>query len=739
MALKIFIKQAIQYNIIGQPIIYTGANPQSLQPVINGTLAANRQWQPYGTYIDVTQYVSDLTNLTLTWTEERNPNGVTVPGSLQTKKSASGTLTFEDAAYRLIKQWLVNDISAPLNAISVKVEDVGCGIYDDYMIKATDLRWCEEEDNVNTCVFDVTIKQREEPMACIERTVVSDNWQLWFDDFDVRKKHPRFSYCNEQRPNGMMVMVWWTMANTMAPLLLVLIPLLLLFNAIIAIINVIVGAINTIISLIGGNPVSQVNWQTVPYIDPKGLFDAYGAYFVESAGCGREHPAPLIRDYILNVCMKCKIEVDATTAPIFFAPNFAIETSDRGVINTMNHHYNACYFNAPVARGIRRFETIGIFQSVNISQYYITDNSPLLTLNEFLDEIKAHYNAEWRVTYVQGKPTLFFQRKDFFLQGSYLLDFTQGADRNKLLEGICFEWDEVKYPVYTEGLYISDPIDTCGNEALKNMNSLLSYDPSGINPMFSGKESKITNFGATKFRLDGASIDYIYDAFQVVVNSSFLVPFVSGFMFDFVGNYIETYADYALLLKDETCSNPKIIIWDGNDYENARAVMNFTGYPVVSTYPPMPTINGKYNNQPFHVKHPPQTKVRGSGLTLPPNQPGYYLVTDFFGAREIKKPVMLPNFFMYFEPGYYDTMWDWFHWIDDPRYNPRMHQRWTAKMELCCDILEDLGVFTGKDIALSKKVKLPLQYYPDGRITEIEVNYSTEPPLGQHVILKGTV
>jgi hypothetical protein len=737
--LKIYIKQAIQYNIVGDPIIYNGANPYSLQPVINGTLAANRQWQPYGVYIDVTEYVSDLTQLQLTWTEEKNPAGVTTPGAYNQKKSASGTLSFETVAYQYLKQWLVNDVSAPLNAVSVKIEDVGCGTYDDYMIKATDLRWCEEEDNINTCVFDVTVKQQENPMVCIERTVVSDDWQGWFNDFQATHKHPRFSYCNEQRPNGMMVMLWWLMANVMGPMLLVLIPILLLFNAIIAIINVIVGAINTIISIIGGNPVSQVNWQTVPYIDPKGLLNSYGAYFVESAGCGREHPAPLIRDYIKNVCMKCKIEVDDVSAPIFFAQNMAIETSDRGVINTLNHHYNACYFNAPVQRGVRRFESIGIF-SASSGQYYIEDNRPLLTLNEFLDELKVLYNAEWRLRNVNGKPTLFFQRKDFFLQGSYLLDFTaSGADRLKLLEGICFEWNDVKYPASTEGLYTMDAADTCGNNALDYMNSLLSYDPSTLNPTFDGKESKISKYGATKFRLDGASIDYLYDAFQVVVNSSFLVPFVSGFMFDIVGEYIIQYADYALLLKDETCTLPKVIIWDGERYENARATIYNSGYPILPTYPGMPSINGKYNNEPWHVKHPPQTKVRGQGLTLPPFYPGYYTVTDFFGAREIKQPVLLPNFFMFFEPGYYDTMWDWFHWIDDPRYNPRMQYRWEAKMGLCCDDVKNLGVFAGGDIALSKKVKLPLQYFTDGRISEIEVNYSTEPPLGAHIILKGTV
>lgn len=737
--LRIYIKQAIQYNIIGQPIIYNGANPQVLQPVINGTLAANRQWQNYGQYVDVTDYVSDLTQLRLTWTTEIDTQGVNVPGAFQTKKSASGTLTFETTAYRLLKQWLVNDVSAPLNAVSVKIEDIGCGTYEDYMIKASDLRWCEEEDNINTCIFDVTLKQNEEPMACLQRTMIADNWQGWFTAQGT-KKHPRFSYCNEQRPNGMMVMVWFMMANILGPTLLFMIPLILLLNGIIFIINIIIGTVNFIISIISGNPISKVKWDALPYINPKGYLNAQAQYFVESAGCGREHPAPLIRDYILNVCDKCKIAVDATTAPIFFAESFPIQTSDRGVINTLNHHYTACYFNAPIERGVRRFESLSISSAKDTVSWYIPDNQPLHTLDTFLDELKLLYNAEWRLRTINGKPTLFFQRKDFFLDGSYLLDFAKPEDRNKLLEGICFEWDEVKYPVYTEGLYALDPVDTCGNEAQRFMNAALSFDPSGTNPMFSGKLDKTTGFGATKFRLDGASEDYLYDAFQIVVNSSFLIPFVSGFMFDFVGDYIKEYADYGLLLKDETCSLPKVLIWDGRSYDNAKAVRPFTGWPIdPANGPPMPSINGKYNSQPWHQKHPPHTKVRGSGLTLPPNQPGYYLITDFFGAREIKQPVRLINYFMYFEPGYYDTMWDWFHWIDDPVHNPSLHQLWTCKMELCCDTLNQLGVFGGQDIALNKKVKLPLQWYTDGRITEIEVNYSTEPPLGQHIILKGKV
>lgn len=736
MALKIFIKQAIAYNIIGQPIIYNGANPQVLQPVVNGTLAPSRQWDNYGKYIDVTEYVSDLTELKLTWTAEVKNNGVSVPGQFKNTRSASGTLTFETYAYQLIKKWLVNDVSAPLNAVSVKIQDTSCkGIYEDYQIKAIDLRWCEEGDTNNLCVFDVTVKQNEEPSACIERTLVADNWQGWFDPATTHK-HPRFSYCNEQRPNGMMVMVWFITANIMGPTLLFMIPLVIALNGIFAIINVIVGVINTIVNIVGGKPIKDVNWQAIPYIDPKGLLNIMANYFIESAGCGREHPAPLIRDYILNACQKCGVKVDEVTAPIFFARYMPIQPSSKAPYVSENLYYNACYLNAPVKRGVRRFDTLSILASPNLWQFYIPENKPLDTLSEFLDRIKGVYNAEWRVV----NNTLYFQRKDYFLDGSYLLDFAaNGADRQKLLEGICFEWDSIKYPIYCEGLYALDAADTCGNEALSQMNDIVNFDPTGVNPMFEGKLIKTVQLGGTKFRLDGASVDYIYDAFQITVNSSFLVPFVAGFMFDVVGGAIRTYADYALLMSDETCTLPKILIWDGGSYTNAKAVRPFTAYPVVPTYPPMPVMNFKYNNIPWYQKHPPETKVRGSNLTLPPNQPGYYLVTDFFGVREIKQPAMLVNYFMYFNAGYADTLWDWFHWIDDPVHNPNLHQLWTAKIELCCDSLNALGVFGGQSIALNRKVKLPLQWFPDGRITEVEVNYTTTDTIGQHIILKGIV
>lgn len=739
MELKLYINQTLTYNINGDQVYYTGNNPQNLvvTKVSAVPFPSGRQFPSYPSPVDVTDYVSDLYKLKLTWTAQKDSNGNTVPGATQLQKSTSGTLVFEGQAYDLLKKWLIDDVSAPLNSVDVAIEHVGCGRYINYAIRAKDLQWCEN----STCTFDVTIKQKDERLNCIKSTLIGDNHDGLFQTTPTNgRKHPRFSYCNEHRPNGLMVMVWWISGVIIVPTLLVFVPLMAVLNVVFWIVNKIIGVINTLVHLVSGKPLNTVNWNTIPYFDFNAMLNALGAYFAETAGCGREHPAPLIRDYISNVCRKCNVEVDGATAPIFFDPLMKIETSSRGMIQPpYNPHYNACYLNAPVERGIRRYKSLNALRALaNNTDYYIPDNTPLHTLDTFLDELKVLYNAEWRVK--NGK--LYFQRKDWFLQQGYVYDLSHNsADRLKLLEGVCFEWNEVKSPAYTKGLYTDDALDSSGNEAQKQMNALVSHGSVDDNPNIEGVREIRAPFGATKFRLDGASEDYVYDAMQVVVNGSFLTPFLAGLMFDFVAPFIEEHADYALLMKDETCTLPKVLIWDGVNYDNAKCIRSHTSR-VNYGFLTEPQVNSKYNKYGFrwYLRHPERTFVRGAGLTLPPNQDGYYLVTDFFGAREIKKPALLVNYPMYFEPGYLNTMWDWFHWIDDPEHNPKMNMNWSAKLELCCYDLKNLELFGDlTDIKLGQRVKLPLKYYPDGNIAEIEVSYDTKDENGQYIELKGTV
>lgn len=752
MDLKLYMKQQPRYDVHGNDV-YIAGKPSRLE-IKPGKLPAARQWNNYNKYIEVTDQVSDLTKLKLTWTLERDEEGVKVAGESNIAKAASGNLTFEGEAYKLIRAWLVDDISAPVNVIDVKIEHVGCGDYEHWTIRAGDIEWCEDD----ICVFDVTLKQKDDSLDCIRRTMITDNHQGWFGNgrtpADPNKKHPRFSYCNEIRPNGILIVQWYFMTQLMSimgPILLtVVIPVLKIINKIAQTINKIIRDINRIL----GANINEVNEQPVP--DEDDIYDVVGNYFVESAGCGREHPAPLIRDYISNVCSKCDIHVSAATAPIFFSETLRIQTSvdwdkQEPAKIRYNPHYNACYLAPVSAKGIRRYDALSFFKGAkkNTNEWWLPDNSPLLTLDEFLDELKQLYNAEWRL--VDGK--LYFFRKDEWLYDSPVLDFSKnGRDRAKLIEGLCFSWDELKDPAIIKGLYTTDAADTLGNEAMGQMNGYVSNGNTDIHPNIEGVMDKTTQFGATRFRLDGAGNDYVLDAMQQVINSTIFSGHLwTGAIFDTVDRYFVDYGDYALLIKQETTTLPKVLLWDGNYIHhegqvlpmNAKCVKPY--YAHTSRGQTTPPINVRYNNYPTSMmwehKHEPQAKVLGQQLVPPKAPPGYYQVSGpSLGGIIVQQGARLVNYYMYFEPGYINTMWDWFHWIDDPLANPQLHKRFTAKMELCCATLNELYPFgDGKGIALGQKVKLPIDNTLEGKLTEVEVNYNTNDTDGQYIQIKGTV
>lgn len=749
MELRLYIRQAKQYDIYNNSVYYHGSNPYNLQKA-TGTLPASRQWKDqngvsiYNQYYDVTDYVSDLYNLQLEWNLDRDVNGEIIPGSFQSKKGSTGSIIFEGKAYQYIKQWLQKDESAPLNTVEVQIEHVGCCKYIDWVITPEQLEWCEDD----ICTYDVVIQQQEEALRCIQNTLITDNHQGWFgNDTKVPvsgKQHPRFSYCNEIRPNGILVLHWWIASLFMTISLAVIIPLVQTFNILIDTIDVFVKVINALASLVGGKGIQ--GWDKNKYkVTGKDVKEEFGQYFMEAAGCGREHPAPLIRDYISNVCSKCGVQVDEITAPLFFSRTLTLETStDRqtnaGESSRYNPYYNACYFNAPKERGIRRDRSLNLLNqnTKNTTDFWLPDNSPLLTLDLLLDQLNTVFNTIWRVT----DNKLYIQRKDFWLDENYKYDFSEnGADRVKLLKGLCFKWNEIRPPAYIDGLYAIDPSDKCGNEALKQMNGIVNLGLADNNPKLSGKLDKTVQFGGTKFRLDGASTDYIYDAAQVVVNGTFLSGNVFGMpaFKDAVLPYIRDYADYALMLDNETAALPKILCWDGQSYLNAKCVKPYSAAFIANYTAPSP--NPRYNNYPvtlfWQAKHSPETFVIGSALTLG-NQPyGYYKVQSPFGTPLAEQPALLVNYPMYYEPGFQGTLFDLFHWIDDPILNPQKYQNWTATINLCCEDIQNCGVQdAAENIILGQRVKLPDRV--DGVIKGIKLDYNGSSTYGRNITLTGT-
>lgn len=718
--LRILVKQTQLYNAQGSPVYYHAPNnnPYQMQ-VLPGQIPTNRQWPNYGNFTDVTEDVGNLQEISLSWSIDRDNYGVSVPGIFQIKKGTSGEISIENNLYRLIKQWLIDDVSASLNKVDIKIWDTGCNkFFEGYQLSNEDLRYCENE----ICEFNVNLRQEDAYLSCIRRTLITDNHQNWFpQDGKPSLPHPRFSYCNEIRPNSSLIATWilGIITFTITNLLLV---------TIIPIINSIILIINAVDAILGTGHVDYIDWSDIR--------DTQKESFVESAGCGREHPAPLIRAYIKNVCDKCGLKVDAVSAPIFFNPTQAVPFTSSGNQPQQNFHYNACYLHAPNKRGIRRVEQVNSpFRApdFNNTDFWIPDNSPLDTLNEFLDKLKGIYNAEWRVT----NGTLYFQRKDYWLNESYLFDFSKnGADRNKILQGLCFEWSQVKYPIYTKGLYQTDDSDKCGNEAKSFMNDIVSHGSKINNPNLEGSLDKEFPFGATRFRLDGITPDYIADAAQAAqVGINFIVGIFGGVRG--IMDRISEVADYALLLNEETATLPKILLWNGESTLGARCVKLVSASPYTNEY--MPVQNFAYNtNRTWDTKHPYNTFVKGQNGVLGQFPQGYYTVRNFVSTLIYQRPALLVNFPMYMDAEFEGTMWDLFHFIDDPARYPALKQNWSVKIDNCCANAELLGIYgDASGIQLGQKIKLPRDFYPDGRIKEITLVNDPENEYGSHIEIKG--
>lgn len=741
MEVRIYMRHLQMTNLTGTKIIYVGTTPATLTAVAGDV--------PQKDWIDFSNDIDDLTKIRLGWSNNRDESGAVQAGAGGsngefTKRTTSGTIKINSAAYEFIKAWCIDHVAAPLNAIEVRIQ-TECGNFERYKIASDQISWCEGEF---ICEFDVTMSQVDASIQCIQRTVVSDNHQGWFQSIPAGgKKHPRFSYCNEARPNSLIVALWYII-GILSPILVLMFALYAAILIIINVINIIIGVITTIASLVGTGGVDKAEWNAIPEYKLTDFINNLELFLVESSGCGREHPAPLIRDYITNVCDKCGLTVDAVTAPIFFSPTWNVDmvtSTGQNLRGQPNPYYNACYLFAPVTKGVRRFKFLNFFGGASpqdTETFYLTKNRVGLALNDFLDEIKPIWNAEWRVK--NGK--LYFWRKDWFADGAVLYDFSQGAaDRLKILEGVCFEWNERKMPAATKGLWSNDASDPASDAALSQMNGLggiglVQHALTENNPNYNGVQDKLVQFGGTHFRFDGASGDYLYDAMQTVAGLGFAAPWIPA-MLRKIDDWLSEYSNYALLMSGDTCTLPKILIWDGGSYTSAKSTLDVVPVSTpLTTTEKIPAINAKYNTElkAWSVMHPPASEVLSNKAT-PGGVPfGVYKVQTFYGSLIAQNTARLVNYPMYYEPNFQGGLWDLFHYIDDPKNNPKLNLSFEVKIALCCEDVQRLKLTgDGSEAELGAKVVLALPFYPTGKITEIELNTDPNDDLGAYILLKG--
>ncbi|WP_346318191.1 hypothetical protein [Chitinophaga sp. YIM B06452] len=659
MALRIYLRHFQIYDVNNAPIFYDGPGPLQLK-TYPGTVSQT-------TWKDFTAN-SDLDKIRLSWVENNTDDGGT-----NVQAGISSQIPFYGAAADFIKEWLNDHVAAPLNAVEAILEDHGCGKFSSFLIKNDGLRYCED----GHCEVEVTLKQADSPYTCIQKTLITDNWQGWFpageNPLNAGKKHPRFAYCDEFRPAFFLGLLFSCISMIALPMYILSVTLVPVVLAIITIVSVVVRKLkklrDQLKDMTGWGPVTE----------------AIRKMYLNASGCGREMPAPLIRDYIANVCDRCKIQYSKETVPIFFDP--------------ASPYYNLTWYQAELEKGFRKD---------NADQYWIPSNDPLLTLDLFLNQLRPVFNAKWEI---KGQ-TLIFKRKDQFDQ-SVVFDFT-GPDRHKLVAPICYEWNGEKKPAYARAGYSPDATDTVGNDAMARFNTFVEFN-NPLNPILEGEMSKIINFAPARFRFDGVASDYIEDAAKSMID-------LTGNLLELIThNFRDTFRELkngVLLVKDDKVMMPKLLLWNGESYRDARVVGPY-GWPNN-----FPQTNRIYNleNKSYPQEHP-----------------------DAIGRSDTCDPVCfkeystLWNWPLVFDEMFLGNLWDQFHQIDDPRVNPPMNKTFTVQMELCCSDIEKLSLLNdSSQVRIGSRVKLlDKGWYPYGTIKSIELNYDPTVREGRYIQIKG--
>ena len=530
-------------------------------------------------------------------------------------KSFGERITFVGEAFSYLSDKFVTNPNGKFERVDFTLIDNCCGddrVIFEGAIFGENVEWCEGD-----CFLTVQAVQFDDYTAkvdCIRSTLIYDN----HDGFQ-QQQHPRMTYCLEYRPGVLqdIVLIFGIILNLQ---IVILSPLIAAVATIVAVVTAVVNFLNalganlTAPSFAGdGGVLAQIS----------NLIQTVNSFII---GCGRRHPSPLVREYIDNVCRKCGIEWSSS---IFKDP-----ASD---------YYNTVLYNAPVEKGKRPI--LNPFSAITT---WIDENKPIKTLDGFLTELGTVFNAKHRI--VNG--VLYFERKDFFNDNEEWVDYDT-LKAAKLTDGvICYQWRQDDAAAVLRLAYQEDAVDWVGNEALPRFNNLIEWNIP-VNARQKGIEERFMPFGTPRFRDDGIDRDVLGDYAWF--------PAYSG--------ALNTYSG-VLIQNNGTSFQPKLIIWDGQNINLAKARRYaIPGFPI----DPLRNYNYPYNATNFGVD---PTQV------YPSNQP----LMGIYGR---------------------------FHAIDNPKILTDQGKQFTFDFKFGCDELDSFAV--------NKNVGTPIG---SGRITSVRINYT---------------
>lgn len=629
--------------------------------------------------------------------ELSNPDGTNYVFALVDSVAFFSKADNAGTAYNFIKDWLIDDPTAPNNSIAVKLTHLECEsiVLTDINIGLNQIKW-----DSDTCLIECDMKEIQPNVSCFERTLIDDNHQGWFWE-ETTKNHPRFKYCNKVTPY--LILLLMSIFNS------IMWPFLLLE----AMINSMIAAINIALNLLGANPIA-------PFTP---VSDLVGDLLKNIVGCNYEHPAPLVRDYFKNVCDKCGLTYNSSE-DIFNSTTLSYALNDGldPVYGTDNPYYNTVMFY-PLAnrKGMKTGKNDKRWQM----QY-----SPGFTGFSYAEELKKIFNSEWRIY----QNEFCFYKKG---QGNYInayalvFDFTTGPDAALLLNnGFVFEWDLVQRSAYMRGVYAeADAFDTNQANTNERWNSIVDFNKNK-NPNFKGEKYNISEyFAATQFRFDNTERDYILDGLIGVwgaINGA--APAGIQAQIDAV---LGTTPIHAILLESMQVEKPRLMIWDpalsgDDDYPNSNS---YSAYYTITNFGVDPTT--------FNTGYIPDPDA--GGYTYPAPDPYYNAPIGIYPYASYSRE-HLPQYdtqywdeyYVYSFPLHFDekfkyNLYENFYKEDDPQYIPLMRITTKCEIKACCAVFQSLGINGSGNIKLNCKVRVPADQ--DGNYYDMwiyEIKYSAE-------------
>jgi hypothetical protein len=484
------------------------------------------------------------------WTITRRRN--TDTGGIET--DFAGTLEFSGRAYQEIKAQLIDVPNGRNVRLYVEIVDDCCELDGKPMrifygyLAYDSLKFCMDECKISADLKEWT--QESQIINCIKSTYIFDN-TFGFQ----QQQHPFVRYCGELRPNWLMQafliigLIVHILLYALFPLIILISLWIISYNAIVRVVCLFVQSCIDALSITDNNNDGLIDWWQTVISD----WDNY------VSGCFRGHPAPFVRDYLLNVCRKCGLVLKST---LFNQPTIQGNESWNPIgLNQgdSNPYFRAMWLYAPVRHGEPDYVT------------WIDDNKPLLTLDKFLNELKKIFDADYRIV---GNE-LRIERRDYFIQSTAWIDMSDPSQFPQEFFSLCVDNNNENNPAWGRFEPQKDAVDWVGNEAFLRTAEIVNWDvPAGANQNLIGEKTFLVPFSPVRARTDGIDED-ILDKWRMFWDGIGIGDLL-----------VKSDYDFTILLPLDMTSTPKVLIWDGESAITNAKVIKFPdpGDPTIYDY-----------------------------------------------------------------------------------------------------------------------------------------------------------